>query len=596
MKYLNKLINFILAPICKEPVFFGVFAFLLFFSHCLSILPENMSEMSIYNVRNILIIFSGSAFISWCFSALVGKFALKKTKCLLYIVAFLLMGVDLFLFFNFGTILSSWILLLVKETNSAESSEFISRSLMTSGTLKCFAILILLSVGTYWMERKIKGFCLKSNWLKIVSVIIVLPILVLGGYLGFWSAKLVTLKSQFDIEEWRAQHGNYALENTITNLFYSMSYLRASGHDNEVAIRTCVNASKQPAYSMKQDSLNVILVIGESYNKYHSPLYGYYLNTTPTLCAQQKSGNLFVFKDAVTPYNMTTFSVKNMVSANRLSDNEAWYSSPYFPIVFKKAGFNVSMWDNQRPSGADVSCFDYALGSYMYAADVVPIAYNEHNTDLYDYDYDMLSAFLQNSKSYKDNKSVHKHSLYIFHLMGQHANASSRFPSSDDLKVFKTSDIQRTDLSESQKQIIVDYDNATHYNDYVLGTIINMFKDSPSLIVYLSDHGEEVYDYRNFAGRSHEYHKKKEAIKYQYDIPFMIWCSDKYMQRHPQQVERIKQAVNKPLSSDNVPQILFNLASLKTPFYKSQNDVLSIDYVVGNRIIQGYLDYDKSIK
>lgn len=82
-----------------------------------------------------------------------------------------------------------------------------------------------------------------------------------------------------------------------------------------------------------------------------------------------------------------------MVSANRLSDNEAWYSSPYFPIVFKKAGFNVSMWDNQRPSGADVSCFDYALGSYMYAADVVPIAYNEHNTDLYDYDYDMLSTF-----------------------------------------------------------------------------------------------------------------------------------------------------------------------------------------------------------
>ena len=73
MKYLNKLINFILAPICKEPVFFGVFAFLLFFSHCLSILPDNMSEMSIYNVRNILIIFSGSAFISWCFSALVGR-------------------------------------------------------------------------------------------------------------------------------------------------------------------------------------------------------------------------------------------------------------------------------------------------------------------------------------------------------------------------------------------------------------------------------------------------------------------------------------------------------------------------------------------
>lgn len=76
-----------------------------------------------------------------------------------------------------------------------------------------------------------------------------------------------------------------------------MKYLNVSGHDNATAIRTCVDAARQPASSTEQDSLNVILVIGESYNKYHSPLYGYYLNTTPVLCSQQQNGNLFVFKD-----------------------------------------------------------------------------------------------------------------------------------------------------------------------------------------------------------------------------------------------------------------------------------------------------------
>lgn len=589
MKYLNRLTNVIISPISNEPVFWSVIAFALSFSHILCLLPESMTEVSVYDVRNILIIFSGSAFISWCLSAVVWRFGLKKTKCLLYVIAFLLMGTDLFLLFNFGTILSSWILLLVKETNATESSEFLSRSLFTGGTLKCLVIIVVLGVMTYCMERKSKGLQLKRDWLNVVCALVALPVLTLGGYLGFWSVRLAWLSSQFDIEEWRAHHGSYALENTFTNLFYSVKYLNVSGHDNAMAIRTCVNAARQPASSTEQDSLNVILVIGESYNKYHSPLYGYYLNTTPVLCSQHQSGNLFVFKDVVATYNMTTFSMKNMLSTNRISDNEAWHERPYFPVIFKKAGFNVSMWDNQRPSGADVSCFDYALGSYLYAEDIMPIAYNEHNTGTYDYDDDMLSAFTKQSRSYQSHRSASKHSLYIFHLMGQHSDAANRFPETDDLKVFKASDIRRADLSDSQKQIVADYDNATRYNDYVIGRIINMFKHSPSVIVYLSDHGEEVYDYRNFVGRTHERNKKREAIKYQYDIPMMIWCSGKYIQNHPQLTERIREALGKPMSSDLLPHLLFRLASIKTPFYKPENDVLDKEYVVGKRILQGYI-------
>lgn len=117
MKYLNRLTNVIIGPISNEPVFWSVIAFALSFSHILGMLPESMTEVSVYEVRNILIIFSGSAFISWCLSAIVWRFGLKNIKCLLYIIAFLLMATDLFLLFNFGTILSSWILLLVKETN-----------------------------------------------------------------------------------------------------------------------------------------------------------------------------------------------------------------------------------------------------------------------------------------------------------------------------------------------------------------------------------------------------------------------------------------------------------------------------------------------
>ena len=71
-------------------------------------------------------------------------------------------------------------------------------------------------------------------------------------------------------------------------------------------------------------TLDVVLIIGESYNKYHASVYGYNLNTTPVLCEQQQRGNLFVFTDAISPYNMTTLAVKNMLSTNSISRHQSW--------------------------------------------------------------------------------------------------------------------------------------------------------------------------------------------------------------------------------------------------------------------------------
>ena len=38
----------------------------------------------------------------------------------------------------------------------------------------------------------------------------------------------------------------------------------------------------------------------------------------------------------------------------------------------------------------------------------------------------------------------------------------------------------------------------TLYNDYVLKNIIDLFRDKNTVVLYFSDHGEEIYDYRDF--------------------------------------------------------------------------------------------------
>ena len=614
IKLLSQIINGIIAPVCHETAFFCLMAFMMYISHLLNAWTDGMSIMY---VRNLFIGFSGAVFFSWLFTTIVWYTRLKWLKGVFYCVFFLLMTIDCFLLFNYSTIVTPWILLLVKETNTTESSEFLRHALLTSGSLKCWGLALLVAISIKCANvrmckcangrlillrflrnlgfQNIKSFAHSHicTFAHSLCALVLLPILMLGGYLAFLTTKLVCLNSQVEIEEWQGRKGSYAIDNTFTNLLFATTYLSVSGHDNELAIRSSVEASMRPACCADPDSLNVVLIIGESFSKYHTPLYGYYLNTTPQLKSMQDSGNLFVFNDAVAPYNMTSLSIKNMMSTNRIANGENWSACPYFPIIFKKAGFSVSMWDNQRPVGASVSSYDFALGSYLYAADIVPIAYTEHNEQTYDYDPDLINDFQRHSQVYQSSP---KHSLYMFHLMGQHADAACRFPSGDANKVFKTTDIQRNDLSDAEKQIIANYDNATHYNDRVVASIIEMFKNTSSLVVYLSDHGEEVYDYRPFVGRSHEPHKSKETIKCQYDIPFMVWCSDQYMQKHPQQVEALKQAVNKPLLSDMLPHLLFSLASVTTPYYSVHNDVLSPQYVAKDRYIQGKINYEACTK
>ena len=113
-----------------------------------------------------------------------------------------------------------------------------------------------------------------------------------------------------------------------------------------------------------------------------------------------------------------------------------------------------------------------------------------------------------------------------------------------------------------------------------------------AVIVYLSDHGEEIYDYRDFKGRDYDQKKTKTVLYYQNGIPFMIWCSELFKKRYPEIVEDIKKSQNRPFMSDNTCQVLFHLAGMKSSLYNEENDVLSDHYIPKNRILYGLFDYD----
>ena len=84
---------------------------------------------------------------------------------------------------------------------------------------------------------------------------------------------------------------------------------------------------------------------------------------------------------------------------------------------------------------------------------------------------------------------------------------------------------------------------------------------------------------------------------HQFGVPFVIWLSDSYKAKHPDKVEAVCAALDRPFMTDNIAQVLFDLAGLKTQYYKADRDLISPQFKPRKRIIDDsgsmVCDYDQ---
>ena len=578
---MNYIISVLDRPITQKPLLFIFIILLQSIPGWLFCITAYIENPIVRTICWLLFITGLPALISW-FVCLINNKLLTIITCVLSIFLF---SLNIFLILNFNSMLSPWILLLCHETNKAESSEFINNYAFTSHSIYTYLLTLLVIIIFY--VGKQKKFSFRINHPSIIAIMMAIW-LTIGFLQLFVLCNMFTKNKQYELQRWYEGIAFYAIENTPSNFIYSFYHLHLTSQDNILALKSCVKASKIAAKCNYNDSLEIVVIIGESFSKHHASLYGYNLKTTPNMEAEQQRGNLFVFNNAVTPYNMTTFAFKNMISTNSLSLGQYWTDYPIFTIIFKQAGFYVTMWDNQKAIGS-VTFHDFSISSYLYSKQMTKLAYNDVNEKLYDYNLELI----ENALHYKKNK---QHTLTVYHLIGQHLQAKWRYPNNEKNTMFTEYDINRPDLNSEERQAIAEYDNATHYNDLVINQIFNYYRNRCAAIVYLSDHGEEVYDYRHVIGRTHEPKKDKLSLTYQYQIPFIIWCSDIYKKQNPDIVSRIENAVDKPFMSDNLPHLLFTLGNIKTPYYCPEKDLLNSKYQCGKRIIQNTTDYDEVIR
>lgn len=247
------------------------------------------------------------------------------------------------------------------------------------------------------------------------------------------------------------------------------------------------------------------------------------------------------------------------------------------------------MWDNQKEDDK------HFQGSFheMYAPSVCKLCYTNTNSKSSPWDEFIVEDFE------KENRKLSAQNLIYFHLQGQHVPFETRCPK--ERVKFTPGNYQRHEAWITQEALksISDYDNAILYNDYVLHLICNLFRNTNSIIVFVSDHGEEVYDYRNKKGRAAmDENSKSHFAHSQYDVPFVVWVSDKLKYNNPQLCVKLAASTDKPYSLDRIGHFILGLAEIETKYYSAEDDILNSNFKEKDRFIhlpgqEKTLNYEK---
>lgn len=591
LEHINTIASNISKPIVSELPFF-VATFLLWSVNTLldmkvallKMAPEWLPDFFHYIGITILYVFFLTCIICW----------LKKRwiKILLYCVSIVVTYIILALRRIFDTSITPDILQIAAETNTGETSEFLNNYAFSHGNITALIVTILFAcfivVFEFLYHRKtVKRNNLIVSWSVMGLILLCLPCMRIY-------TKLFSCQTFSDIEHFIVTENDHGMDN-LTSILYSIQTLHISSKTSQAMVEATLHEiNNGNSHCINPDTLNVIIVIGESYNKRHAGIYGYSLNTTPRLHNEVKNGNLIVFNDVISPYNTTSHTLKEVLTATGRKNNQPDIQ-PLAVAVFRRAGYDVAWWDNQMGLEKQKNIFSFSLNSILFNPKIDDECYSSRNKTSFYFDGDLIDDFIKSK--FMDNSSSQKR-LLVFHLMGQHLMAKNRYPF-DSIHNHFTADsvvIQADYIDDTARENIAHYDNATLYNDEVIIRIIDLFRYENTVLVYFSDHGEEVYDYRYSIGRNHSDIKSASFLRSQNDIPFIVWYSDKYATSHPDVVTRLKNAVNRPFMNTDLVQILYDLGEIETPFRDEKYNPISSSYTPATRIVYDNIDYDNVVE
>ena len=239
----------------------------------------------------------------------------------------------------------------------------------------------------------------------------------------------------------------------------------------------------------------------------------------------------------------------------------------------KQAGFKTYWISNQIPVGM----YETISTTIAKLSDKVYFTNSGNEKDQQSFD-EKVFPYLDRVLSENVTKK-----FIVVHLLGTHVQYKNRYPKSFD--VFK--DTPQTKFpSEKAFEEINWYDNAILYNDFVVSTIINKVKaateNQTSSLIYLSDHGEDVFESVDLAG-----HSEAISSKPMYLIPFIYWSNN------VEQNKRYGQYTKRKYLADDLIFSLVDVANITFNGYETERSIFNSNFKERKRLVKDGKDFDE---
>ena len=311
LSFIPKLIGWLWIPIAKNGAFF-VFMFVLGWICSVVELPLGVAKPAPYELWP-LELFLDLYLVCLLLMLFPGKLRIA-VKALLYILLYGVAVVDMYCYVRFESMLTPTMLMLVGETNSREAGEFLTSYISWDVVYSPVGyILVLMAVHLLWTILRAQFRSVRRNDGRRHHQPLLLPMLnpaltallktagrcLLGmtvGWLVYWSwtecqtnkeavHTLMTRQTIGEVEHQLTQKPKAELYLPVYRLVFSLYANRLTDHQLD---RLLMVKDRIQVDSCSYRVPNIVLIIGESYNKHHSQLYGYTMPTTPRQLALRR--------------------------------------------------------------------------------------------------------------------------------------------------------------------------------------------------------------------------------------------------------------------------------------------------------------------
>lgn len=484
---------------------------------------------------------------------------------------------------RYGEPSSTAVLAVVAETGAAEATEY-----LRSNVAALIVAPLVVATAAAWLFRRTRGLEIGNPAVRKIA---------LFGLVGF--AGIAVAFTQLPHERAEAgvlDEGLWRTEGLLTPETSWLASVYPWGVPLRVADYSVQRARTPPALRQLSDfrfgaqldasaaPRNVVLVIGESARADRFGINGYPRPTTPTLSGD---ANWISFADAVSAAASTRSALPFLLTRMR-PGTQHFGPPPERSIVsaFREAGYRTWWLSNQQPSALENS-----IAFFAGEAGESTFVNRGSFTDRGEYDGALLAPLDAALRQPAPRRFV------VLHTLGSHWHYQRRYPQAFEVFAPASGDgvASTARHPESIDAIRNAYDNSIVYTDWLLGEVASRLGASgeDSAILYVSDHGESLYD-----GRCALFgHGIPSAANFH--VPLLVWLSPSLASRRPELGEALRANAHSPVTAESVFPTLAQIGGLVLTDAKAEMSLAATSIAHRPRLVsrdaREWRDYDRDL-